>query len=60
MDIKSLPFSFYLFVVGAITNTIFSFRAEIFAVSLGLGVAAIFLFIAAFKVFWKIKSITNI
>jgi hypothetical protein len=55
MDTKPLPFSFYLFVVGAITNAIFSFRAEIFAVSFGLGAAAIFLFIAALKVFWKIK-----
>jgi hypothetical protein len=55
MNIRSLPFNFYLFVFGAISNAIFSFRAETFFISCGLGISAVFFLIAAFRVFWRIK-----
>jgi hypothetical protein len=57
---RSLPFSFYLFVVGAISNGIFAFRAETFVISCGLGISSVFLLIAAFRVFWRVKRNTNI
>ena len=54
MNTKPPSFRFYLFVVGAIINGNFSLRAESLIVSLGLGVSAIFLFVAAFRE-WRVS-----
>ncbi len=58
MKTVSLSFNLYFFLVGAIVLALLLLRAEHSVVSIGLGVAAFFLFLAAFRAYRVRRSKT--
>ena len=51
MKVTLASFNLILFIIGAIVNAVFSFRAESPQVAIGLGIAAFFLLVAAFNTY---------
>jgi hypothetical protein len=51
MKVTLASFNLILFIIGAIVNAVVSFRAESPHVAIGTGIAAFFLFAAAFKTY---------
>ena len=49
MKVPSASLNLCLSIIGAIVNAVASFRAESSTVAIGTGVAAFFLFVAAFR-----------
>ncbi|CAM8633612.1 hypothetical protein MCEMSEM18_03097 [Comamonadaceae bacterium] len=50
-----VSFNLSLFIIGAVVNAVASYRAENLHVAIGTGMAAFFLFLAAFKTYRSLR-----